>query len=72
VWRSIFSANDVVKRNSRWSIGTGNAKPWLASGDNISPTQTCNAQFCSMCVSELIDQTTKTWKGTYLINPARI
>jgi len=62
-----LSVEDVVKRGVRWSIGTSNSiplmdQPWLASSVNISAIHTSNAKFHSICVSELINQISKSWK----------
>lgn len=67
VWGSIFSAKNVVNHGARWCIGTSAriplmGHPWLLNGECITTSQTWHVQFHSICVNELIDQTTKTWK----------
>jgi hypothetical protein len=66
VWRSIWSAKDVIRRGFQWSIGTGERipvwdHPWLSNAARILPSTRQHLDWPSMTVSDLLVTPYKQW-----------
>lgn len=68
VWRSIFSAKNMVRSGACWCIGTGSTitligEPWLVNDMSIyiSPSSPISAHLQYVMVDNLIDNSSKTY-----------
>jgi hypothetical protein len=66
VWRSIWSAKDVIRRGFQWSIGTGEHipvwyHPWLSNAARILPSTHHHLEGPSIRVSDLLVTPQKQW-----------
>ncbi|XP_039685651.1 uncharacterized protein [Medicago truncatula] len=66
VWRSIWSAKDVIRRGFQWSIGTGEHipvwdHPWISNVARILPSTHHQLEWPSIIVSDLLITPQKQW-----------
>jgi hypothetical protein len=66
VWRSIWSAKDMIRRGFQWSIGTGEHipiwdHPWLNNATRILPSTHHHLGWSSITVSNLLVTPQKQW-----------
>ncbi|RHN81910.1 hypothetical protein MtrunA17_Chr1g0204171 [Medicago truncatula] len=66
VWRSIWSAKDVIRRGFQWSIGTGEHipvwdHPWISNVARILPSTHHHLEWPSITISDLLITPEKQW-----------